>query len=171
MQDQRSQLDSKRAEMQSTLERTTAAALVYPQVAEAHKARVDHSRQGWDQATNELKRQLKGVLNEVAGLSSHRAQLDKSVEELKSFEGKVFNCDRVTTNMAEEIRQIGLNFEDAGKRVHGVEAMGESHKASMSQLISGVHNSGAPCCFINILGGNWTGEGASNGSDMHSGEP
>ena len=83
---------------------------------------MDYSRQGWEQATNELKRQLKGVLNEVTGLSSHRAQLDKSVEDLKGSEGKVLNCDRVTTNMAEEIRRIGLNCEHAEKRVHGVEA-------------------------------------------------
>ena len=74
------------------------------------------------------------------GLSSHQAQLDKSVEELKSFEGKVLNCDRVTNNMAEEIRRIGLNFEDAEKRVHGVEAMVESHKASFSELINRLHN-------------------------------
>ena len=79
VQDQRSRLDSKRAEMQSTLEQATAAALEYRQVAEALKAKVDNSRQGWEQATNELKRQLEGVLNEVTGLSSHRAHLDKSV--------------------------------------------------------------------------------------------
>ena len=89
VQDQRSRLDSKRAEMQSTLEQATAAALEYCQVAEALKAKVDNCRQGWEQATNELKRQLEGVLNEVTGLISHRAQLDKSVEELKSLEGKV----------------------------------------------------------------------------------
>ena len=87
-----------------------------------------------------MKRQLEGVLNELTGLISHRAQLDKSVEELKSLEGKVLNCDRVTTNMAEEIRRIGLNVGDAEKRVHGVEAMAESHKASISQLINRVHN-------------------------------
>ena len=52
----------------------------------------------------------------------------------------MLNCDRVTTNMAEEIRRIGLNFEDAEKRVHGVEAMVESHKASNSQLINRVLN-------------------------------
>ena len=127
VQDQRSRLDSKRAEMQSTLEQATAAALKYRQVAEALKAKVDNSRQGWEQATNELKRQLEGVLNEVTGLISHRAQLDNSVQELKSLEGKVLNCDRVTTNVAEEIRRIGLNFGDAKKRVHGVEAMVESH--------------------------------------------
>ena len=79
-------------------------------------------------------------LLEITGLSSHRARLDKSVEELKSFEGKLLNCDRVTTNMTEEIRRIGLNFEDAEKRVHGVKAMVESHKASISQLINRVHN-------------------------------
>ena len=140
MQDQRSRLDSKRAEMQSTLEQATAAALEYRQLAEALKAKVDNSRQGWEQATNELKRQIEGVLNEVTGLSSHRARLDKSVEELKSLEGKVLNCDQVTTNMAEEIRRIGLNFGDAEKRVHGVEAMVESHEASISQLINRVHN-------------------------------
>ena len=44
------------------------------------------------------------------------------MEELKSLEGKVLNCDRVTTNMAEENRRIGLNFGDAEKQVHGVEA-------------------------------------------------
>ena len=140
VQDQRSRLDSKRAEMESTLEQATAAALEYRQVAEALTAKVDNSRQGWEQATNELKRQLEGVLNEVTRLTSHRAQLDKSVQELKSSEGKVLNCDWVTTNMAEEIRRIGLNFEDAEKRVHGVEAMMESHKAPFSQLINRVHN-------------------------------
>ena len=101
---------------------------------------MDNSRQGCEQAINELKRQLEGVLNEVTGLISHRAQLDKSVEELKSLEGKVLNCDPVTINMAEEIRQIGLNFGDAEKRVHGVEAMVESHKASFSLLLNRVHN-------------------------------
>ena len=74
------------------------------------------------------------MLNEVTGLISHRAQLDKSVAEVKSLEGKVLNCDRVTTNMAEEIRRIGLNFEDAGKRVHGVEAMVESHTMPKLEL-------------------------------------
>ena len=137
---QRSQLDSKRADMQSTLEQATAAALEYLQVAEALKAKVDNSRQGWEQATNELKRQLEGVLNEVTRLSPHRTQLDRSVEELKSLEGKVLNCDRVTTNVAEEIWRIGLNFEHAEKRVHGVEAMVESQKASFSQLINRIHN-------------------------------
>ena len=44
VQDQRSRLDSKRAEMQSTLEEATAAALEYRQVAEALKAKVDNSR-------------------------------------------------------------------------------------------------------------------------------
>ena len=73
VQDQRSRLYSKRAEMQSTLEQATAAALEYCQVAEALKAKVDNSRQGWEQATNELKWQLEGVLNEVTGLSSHWA--------------------------------------------------------------------------------------------------
>ena len=58
VQDQRSQLDSKRVEMQSTLEQATAAALEYRQVAEALKAKVESSGQGWEQATNELKRQL-----------------------------------------------------------------------------------------------------------------
>ena len=65
VQDQRSQLDSNRAEMQLTLEQATAGALEYRQVAEAIKAKVDNSRQGWEQATNELKRQLEGVVNEV----------------------------------------------------------------------------------------------------------
>ena len=134
VQDQRSRLDSKRAEMQSTLEQATAAALEYRQVAEALKAKVDNSRQGWEQATNELKRQLEGVLNEVTGLISHRAQLDKSFEELKSLEGKVLNCDRVTTNVAEEIRRIGLNFGDAENRVHGVEAMVESRTMPKPEL-------------------------------------
>ena len=122
------------------LEQATAAALEDRQVAEALKAKVDTSCQGWEQTTNELKRQLKGVLNEVTWLISHRAQLDKSVEDLKSLEGKVLNCDRVSTNMAEEIQRIGLNFGDAGKRVHGVEAMAESQKASLFQLINWVHN-------------------------------
>ena len=140
MQDRRSQLDLKRAEMQSTLEKATATALKYRQVAEALKAKVDNSRQGWEQTTNELKPQLEGVLNGVAALSSHWARLDKSVEELKGLEGKVLNCDRITTNMAEEIRRIGLNFEDAEKRVHGVEASAESHNASISQLVNRVHN-------------------------------
>ena len=137
VQDQRSQLDSKRAEMQSLLEQATAVSLEYRQLVEALKAKVDNSRQGLEQATNELKRQLEGVLNEVTGLSSHRAELDKSVQELKGLEGKMLNCDRVTTNMAEEIRRIGLNFEDAEKQMHCVEAMRESHKASLSQLIKG----------------------------------
>ena len=53
----------------------------------------------------------------------------------------MLNCDPVTTNMADEIRRIGLNFEDAEKGVHGVEAMVESHTASISQLINAVHNS------------------------------
>ena len=140
VQDQRSPLDSKRAEMQSASEQVTAAALKYRQVAEVLKAKVDNSRQGWEQATNEFKRQLEGVSNEVTWLRSQRAQLDKSVEEFKSLEGKVLNCDRVTTHMAEESRRIGLNFEDAEKRVHGVEAMAESHKASFFQLINHVHN-------------------------------
>ena len=52
----------------------------------------------------------------------------------------MLDCDRVTTNMAGEIRRIGLNFEDAEKRVHGVEAMVESHKPSISQLIRRLHN-------------------------------
>ena len=51
VQDQMSQLDSKRAEMQSTFEQANAAALEYCQVAEALKAKVDNSRQGWEQAT------------------------------------------------------------------------------------------------------------------------
>ena len=101
---------------------------------------MDSSRQGWEQATKELKRQLEGVLNEVTGLSSDRAQLDKSVEELKGLEGKVLNCDRVTTNMADKIGRLGLNFEDAENRVHGAEALTESHKASISQLINQVHS-------------------------------
>ena len=74
---------------------------------------MDNSRQGWQQATNELKRQLEGVLNEVTGLIPHRAPLDTSVEELEGLECQVLNCDRVTTNMAEKIQRIGLNFEDA----------------------------------------------------------
>ena len=65
--------------------------------------------------------------NEVTGLSSHRARVDKSVEELKTLEGNVLNCGRVTNNMAEEIQQIGLNFEDAEKRPRGVEAIAERH--------------------------------------------
>ena len=73
--------------MQSTLEQATAAALEYRQLAKALKAKVDNSRQGWEQATNELKRQLQEGLNEVTGLSSHRAESEKSVEELKSLEG------------------------------------------------------------------------------------
>ena len=140
VQDQRSQLDSKRVEMQTTLEQATAGALEYRQVAEALKAKVNNFPQLWEQVINELKRQLEGVSNEVTALSSHRARLDKSVEDLKSLEGQVLNCNRVTSNMAEEIQRIGLNFEDAEKRVHGVEAMVESHKASISQLINWVHN-------------------------------
>ena len=93
VQDERSQLDSKRGEMQSTLAQGTAAALEYRKVAEALKAKVDNSRQVWEQATNELKRKLEGVLNEVTGLSSHRTLLDKSVKDLKGLEGKVLNCD------------------------------------------------------------------------------
>ena len=132
VQDQRSQLDSKRAEMQSTSEQANAAALEYRQVAEVLKAKVDNSRQGWEEATNELKPQLNGALNEVTALSAHWAKLDKLVEELKILEGKVLNCDRVTTNMAAKIRRIGRNFEDAQKRVHAVEAMAGSHKACIS---------------------------------------
>ena len=85
-------------------------------------------------------------------LSSHRAQLNGSVEELKGLEGKVLNCDRVTTNMAEEIRLIGLNFEDAKKRVHGVEAMVESQKASIFQLINRVHNLEHPAASSTCTG-------------------
>ena len=58
VQNKRSQLDSKKAEMQSTLNQATAAALEYRQVAEALNAKVDNSRQGWEQTTNELKRRL-----------------------------------------------------------------------------------------------------------------
>ena len=39
----------------------------------------------------------------------------------------MLDCDLVTTNMTEEIRRTGLNFGDAEKRVHGEEAMVESH--------------------------------------------
>ena len=60
--------------------------------------------------------------------------------------------DRVTTNVAEEIRQIGLNFEDAEKRAHGVEEMVESHKASNSQLINGVHNLEHPAVLSTSTG-------------------
>ena len=88
VQGQRSQFGLKRAEVQLTLEQATAAAMEYCQVAEALGAKADNSRQGWEQGNNDLKRQLQEVRNEVPGLSSHRAQLDKSVEELKSFEGK-----------------------------------------------------------------------------------
>ena len=109
-------------------------------MADAPKTKVDNSSQGWEQAINELKQQLEGVSNVVTGLGSHRAQLDKSVEEMKSLECKVLNSDWVTTNMAEEIRWIGLNFEYTAKRVHGVEAMAESRKASLSQLVNRVHN-------------------------------
>ena len=147
-----SRLHSKRVGMQSTLEQATAAALGYSQVAEALKARVDNYRQGWEQATNELKWQLEGVLNEVTGFISHRAQLDKLVEESKSLEGKVFNCDRVTTNMAGEIRRIGLNFENAEKRVQGVEAIAESHKASISQLVYRVKNLEHPAVSSTFTG-------------------
>ena len=126
--------------MQPTSEQATAAPLEYRQVAEALKAKVDNCRQGWKQGINELKRQLEGVLNEVTGWSSHRARLDKLVKELNNLEGKVLNCDRVTSNVSEEIRRIGLNFEDAEKQVHGVEAMAESHKESIFQLINAVHN-------------------------------
>ena len=153
MQDQRSQLDSKIAEMQSTLEQATAAALECRQVAEAVKAKVDNSRQGWEQVTNELKRQLEGVLNEVTGLSAHRAQQDKSVEKMMGLESKVSNCDRVATNMAEGTRRIGLNFEDAKKGVHGVGAMVGSHKASSSQLINRVHNLEHPAVSSKSTGG------------------
>ena len=52
----------------------------------------------------------------------------------------MLNCDRVTTYMAEEIRRTGLNFGNAEKRVHGVEAMAESHNASISKLINRIHN-------------------------------
>ena len=92
------------------------------------------------------------MLNEVTWLSSHRARLDKLVEELKSLEGRVLNGDRVAANMAEEIRRIGLNFEDAEKRVHGVEALAESHKASLSQLINRVHNLELPAVSSTSIG-------------------
>ena len=46
----------------------------------------------------------------------------------------------MTTNRAEEIRQIGVSFEDAERWVHGVEAMAESQNAFISQLINRVHN-------------------------------
>ena len=52
----------------------------------------------------------------------------------------MLNFDRVTTIMPEKIRRIGLNFEDAKKWVHGVEAMVENPRASLSQLINRVHN-------------------------------
>ena len=152
MQHQRSQLESKRAEMQSSLEQAAAVHLVYIQVASALKAKVDNSRHGWEQASNELKQQLRGSCNEVTGVSSHRAQLDKSIGELKSLEGKVLNCDWVTTNMSEEIRQIGLNFGDAKKRVHGMESMAEKHKASISQLINQVHNLEPPAVLSTSTG-------------------
>ena len=76
------------------------------------RAKVDNYPQGLEQATNELKQQLEGMSNEVTGWSSHRARLDKWGEELNSFEGKVLNCDRVTTNMAEEIQLITPNFRE-----------------------------------------------------------
>ena len=57
-----------------------------------------------------------------------------------SLESKLLNCDGVTPNMAWEIRRLCLNFEDAEKRMRGVEAMAEGHKASISQLINRVHN-------------------------------
>ena len=118
-----------------------------------------------------MKRQLEGVCNEVTGLSSQRAGLDKSVEELKSLEGKVLNCDRVTTNMAEEIRWIGLNFEYAQKRVHGVEAMVESHKASISQLINRVHNLEHPAVSSTSTAEVGEAKVPANGGETHSGEP
>ena len=46
VQDQRSRLDSERAEMQWTLEQATAAASEYRQVAEALKAKVDNLAKG-----------------------------------------------------------------------------------------------------------------------------
>ena len=171
VQDQRSELESKRAEMQSTLEQATAAALECRQDGEALEAKVDNSRQGWEQATNDSKRQLEGVLNEVTELISHWAQLDKSIEELKSLEGKVLNCDRVTTNMADEIWRMGLNFEDAKKRLHGVEAMAESHKASFSRACLSSTQLGAPCCFVHIHRGSSRGQGARHGGETHSGKP
>ena len=138
--------------MQLTLEQATAAALEYRQVAKALKAKMDNSRQRCEQATSELKRQQEGVLNEFTWLSSHSAQLDKSVQELKSLEGKVLNCDRVTTNMAKEIQRIGLNFADAQKGVHGVEALAESHKESFSQLVIRVHNVEHPAVLSTSTG-------------------
>ena len=78
----------------------------------------------------------------------------------------MLNCDRVTTNMAEEIRRIGLNFEDAEKRVHGGKPQGFYFPAYQSRT-----QLGAPCCFVNIHRGSWRGKGARNGGVMHSGEP
>ena len=48
----------------------------------------------------------------------------------------MLNCDRVTTK----------------KRVHGVEAMAESHKASLSQLINWVHNLEHPAVLSTSTG-------------------
>ena len=64
----------------------------------------------------------------------------------------MLNSDRVTTNMAEEIRRIGLNLEDAKKQVHGVEAIAESQKASFSQLINRVHNLEHPAVSSTFTG-------------------
>ena len=171
VQDQGSRLDSKRAEMQSTSEQATAAFLEYRQVAEILKAKVDNSRQRWEQATNELERQLEEVLDEVTGFISQRAQLDKSVEELKSLEGKVLNCDRPSTNMAQEIRRIGLNFGDAEKRVAWCGSNGGKPQGLFFPAYQLVTQLGAPCCFVNIHRGSWRGDGARSGGETHSGEP
>ena len=64
----------------------------------------------------------------------------------------MLNCDKVTTNMAEEIQRIGLNFEGAKKRVHGVEAMPEAQKASPSQLINQVYNLKHPAVSLTSRG-------------------
>ena len=156
--------------MQSTLEQATAAALEYRQVAEALKAKLDNSRQGWEQAINELKRQLEGVLSEVTVLSSHWAQLDKSVLELKGLEGKVLNRDRVTTNMAQQIQRIGLNFEDAEKTGARCGSNGGKPQGIYFPAYPSGTQLGAPCCSVNIHRRSWRDKGARNGGETHISE-
>ena len=66
-----------------------------------------------EQATKGVKRQQEEAFNELTRLSSHQAKVEKSVQESKSLEGKVLKCELVTTNMADEIRAIGVQFEGA----------------------------------------------------------
>ena len=64
----------------------------------------------------------------------------------------MLNCERVTSNMAEEIRRIGLNLEDSEKLVHGVQAMAETNKASFCQFINQVHSLEHPAVLSSSTG-------------------